>query len=78
MRVRVELCDKCTAQLRAFKERLGEPAMATMAAAVLQSCPECRSKLPPTEGQYYTKLASDDREAFPVPASTVHVDDGRR
>lgn len=62
--VRVQLCERCENQLVAWKQKLGERAMAAMAGQILQKCPECASKLPPTEGHLFTKLPSDFEPDF--------------
>lgn len=65
--LKVELCDACANKLAAIMGRLGEEAMGIEAGSILQSCPECASKLPPTEGKLFTDLASKARPGVRIP-----------
>jgi len=68
MLLRVNLCDECTKKLRAFRQQLGDRAMAAQAGQILQACPQCRQQLPQTEGKLFTKLKEHDaRPGFDVP-----------
>lgn len=64
MKVKLELCDNCARQLAAWRARFDERTMGAMAAQVLQKCPQCSSKLPPTEGHLFTKLVQDFEADF--------------
>jgi Zn finger protein HypA/HybF involved in hydrogenase expression len=66
LQVKLQLCDSCARKLQAFRRNLSERAMAAEAARILQSCPECASKLPPIKDgkQLFTKLPEDFEPDF--------------
>lgn len=64
MKVRIELCDRCAKQLAAWQQQFDQRTMASMAGQILQKCPECSAKLPPTEGTLFTKLPQDFEADF--------------
>jgi hypothetical protein len=66
-RVTVRLCERCTQQLKAWRNRFDERTMAAMVGQILQRCPECASQLPPTEGTLFTKLPVDFEPDFTEP-----------
>jgi hypothetical protein len=65
--VKLKLCEKCEKQLVAWRDKLGERAMAAMVGQIIQACPSCAQQLPQTEGHLFTKLQQDFEPDF-VPA----------